>query len=95
MSKEVHSTYFKVRHRITGLFLSRSPLGIEKWSARGRLFKNKRALHGFLACVHVVPREWEIVPVELVVRDDRAVSAASYVNVRKKELEQKEERKRA
>lgn len=83
--KEVHSTYFKIRHRVTGLFLSNASSPNE-WSGRGKLFKNKKSLHNKLRALKEIPREWEIVPIELVVRDDLRMNARSYLAVWKNSL---------
>lgn len=87
MIREVHSTYHKIQHRVTGLFLA--DVEGKKWSSRGRLFKNKSSLHTFLRNISDVPREWLLVPVELVIRDDRTVSARVYIEMWKKNLKGK------
>lgn len=90
--REIHGTYWKIRHRVTGLFMA--DLEGKVWSHRGRLFKTKASLHRYLRWLPEIPREWLLVPIELVVRDDRTVRADVYIDVWKKSLKGKKKKRK-
>ena len=81
MAKVVHSTYYKIRNRVTGLFTAANQRHAFKWNGRGKLFRSKRDLLRFLIRAGEIPREWEIVPVELIERHDNIMKAVSYFEV--------------
>jgi hypothetical protein len=83
--KKVHATYFKIRNRMTGLYNMGPKEATDKWDFKGHLFRNKRALHSFmrnwLTGHGEFPREWEIVPVELMIREEKAENARVHWDV--------------
>lgn len=95
MARELHSAFYhKIRHRVTGLFLSTKRQAEHGfvWSSRGKLFRNQKSLHKFLRGLPEIPKEWEVVPLELVIRDDRAMNARSYIEFWKSRLKGKKKR---
>lgn len=80
--KRIHTTYFKIRNRVTGLYNTGPKDRDFKWDFKGHLFRNKKSLHSFLKRYlqghDKFPREWEIVPVELMVREEMAQNVNSH-----------------
>ena len=76
---------FKIRNRTTGLFHN-GPKTIDGkfWGMFGYTWKYKHQMHVFLKkqidALGAIPREFEIVPVEAMIRHELAVNARIYWN---------------
>jgi hypothetical protein len=94
VAREAFRTYWRIRHRVTGLFHSGRSRRVVRWTTSGGLFKSRRLLHDYLLGLDEVPREWELVPVELVSRDDRTASLRVYFELWRRAHRTREDKRR-